>query len=388
MKLTASNVRTATAPEGKTDHIEWDSGLPGFGLRLRGRSRSWIIQYRIGRQQRRESLGDIRRVTLEAARDIARKRFAQIELGVDPGAEKARAREAAAAAALTLSSVADRYLDAKRDALSVSSIKAAERNFRVHWEPLRNRPIGEIKRTEIAAQLQTIRKEYGDAAAARARSVLSSAFVWAMREGLTESNAVIGTHNPGEALQSRDRVLGDAELAAVWRACDDDDFGKIVKLLILTGARRSEISFLRWSEIADNTITIAAERSKNGKAHTLILPAMAVQILKSVPRRGDCVFGEHGRGFARWSFWVDKLRERLGDSVKPWRLHDLRRSAATGMAEIGIEPHIIEAVLNHVSGHKAGVAGIYNRARYSEAIRIALQRWAEHLLAIVGRAAP
>jgi len=112
MKLTASNVRTATAPEGKSDHIEWDSALPGFGLRLRGANKSYVIQYRFGKQQRRESLGDVRRVTLDAARDIARKRFAQIELGVDPDEEKAEAREEAATAALTLSAVADRYLDA------------------------------------------------------------------------------------------------------------------------------------------------------------------------------------------------------------------------------------------------------------------------------------
>ena len=384
MKLTVSNVRTIAAPEGKSDHIEWDSALTGFGLRLRGGNRGYVIQYRVGKQQRRESLGDVRRVTLEAARDIARKRFAQVELGTDPGAERAKARETASVAALTLSNVGARYLDAKRDTLRPSSTKAAERNFRVHWGPLSNRPIGEIKRAEIAAQLQTMAKEHGRAAAARARSVLSALLTWAMKEGLCEANPVIGTNDPGQGLQSRDRVLSDDELAAVWRAVHDDDFGKIVKLLILTGARRAEISGLRWSEIASNTITISAQRSKNGKAHTLTLPPLAMEILRSVPRRGDWVFGKNGKGFARWSFWADKHRERLGDSVKPWRLHDLRRSAATGMAEIGIQPHIIEAILNHVSGYKGGVAGIYNRATYAEPMRAALQRWADHVAAIVG----
>ena len=383
MKLTASNVRTIAAPGGKSDHIEWDSALPGFGHRLRGRNRSYVIQYRVGKQQRRESLGDMRRVTLEAARDIARKRFAQVELGTDPGAERAKARETASVAALTLSSVAARYLDAKRDTLRPTSIKAAARNFRVHWGPLSNRPIGEIKRAEIAAQLQTMAKEHGRAAAARARSVLSALLTWAMKEGLCEANPVIGTNDPGQGLQSRDRVLSDAELAAVWRAVRDDDFGKIVKLLILTGARRAEISALRWSEVASNTITISAQRSKNGKAHTLTLPPLAMEILRSVPRRGDCVFGKNGKGFARWSFWAEKLRARLGGSVRPWRLHDLRRSAATGMAEIGVQPHIIEAILNHVSGHKGGVAGIYNRAAYAEPMRAALERWADHIAAII-----
>jgi integrase len=208
-----------------------------------------------------------------------------------------------------------------------------------------------------------------------------------MREGLVEANPVIGTNDPAEALQSRDRVLNNAELAAVWRACADNDFGKIVKLLILTGARRSEISFLRWSEISGNTITIPRSRAKNGVELKLTLPPLAMQILESVPRRGDSVFGKNGRGYSRWSSGKNKLDTRLGKSVKPWRLHDLRRSTATGMAEIGIEPHIIEAVLNHISGHKSGVAGIYNRARYSEAMRIALQRWADHIAGLLnGRA--
>jgi integrase len=304
--------------------------------------------------------------------------------GIDPGAARALARKEAAAikTKITLADVGERYISTNRNTLSVTSIKAAERNFSIHWAALAKRFIGDIKRVEIAATLQTMRKNYGDAAAARARSVLSSAFVWAMREGLVEANPVIGTNNPAEALQSRDRALNNAELAAVWRGVEDDDFGRIVKLLILTGARRSEISFLRWSEIAGNTITIPRSRAKNGVELKLTLPPLAMQILESVPRRGDCVFGERGKGFCRWSFWKEKLDARLGNSVKPWRLHDLRRSTATGMAEIGIEPHIIEAVLNHISGHKGGVAGVYNRARYTEATRIALQRWAAHVEAI------
>jgi integrase len=388
MKFTTSNVKIIPLPDGKTDHFEPDDAMPNFYVRVRGNKagdikRNFYVQRRFNGVQYREDLGSVYQVSLTDAREAARIIFGKMAQGINPSAERAKARQEAAATKLNVADMGERYIAAKRDTLSVTSIKAAERNFREHWASLTKRPIGEIKRAEVAATLQTMRKDYGDAAAARARSVLSSAFVWAMREGLCEANPVIGTNDPGEALQSRDRVLNNAELAAVWRCVEDDDFGKIVKLLILTGARRNEISFLRWSEISGNTITIPRSRAKNGVELKLILPPLAMQILESVPRRGDCVFGKNGRGYSRWSFWKDKLDARLGDSVKPWRLHDLRRSTATGMAEIGIEPHIIEAVLNHISGHKGGIAGVYNRARYTEQMRIALQRWADHIAGLL-----
>jgi integrase len=387
MKFTASNVKTIPLSDGKTDHFEPDDAMPNFYVRVRGNKagikRNFYVQRRFNGTQYREDLGSVYQVNLADAREAARIIFGKMAQGINPSAERAKARQEAAATKLNVADMGERYIAAKRDTLSVTSIKAAERNFREHWAVLAKRPISEIKRAEVAAVLQTMRKDYGDAAAARARSVLSSAFVWGMREGLCEANPVIGTNDPAEALQSRDRALNDAELTAVWRGVEDDDFGKIVKLLILTGARRNEISFLRWSEISGNTITIPRSRAKNGVELKLILPPLAMQILESAPRRGDAVFGKNGRGYSRWSFWKDKLDARLGDSVKPWRLHDLRRSAATGMAEIGIEPHIIEAVLNHISGHKGGVAGVYNRARYTEQMRIALQRWADHIAGLL-----
>jgi len=294
MKLTVSSVAALMLPEGKTDHIEWDDSLPGFGVRLRGNSKHYIIQYRVGSQQRRESLGDIRKITLEQARSIARQRFAQVELGNDPAAEKARAREAASAAALTLGSVVTRYIDAKRDTVRRATIEAIVRHLDVLFAPLHKRPLGEIKRAEIAAQLQQIIKDSGRTCAARARSNLGALYTWAMREGLCEANPVIGTNDP-DPKTSRDRVLGDSELVSVWNGCGDGNFAKIVRLLILTGCRRREIGSLKWSEIdlAAGTMTISAERTKNGRAHTLTLPPMALDIIKSVPRRDGCdyIFG-------------------------------------------------------------------------------------------------
>jgi Arm DNA-binding domain/Phage integrase central domain len=215
MKLTAQAVRTLTAPEGKTDHIEWDTGMPGFGVRIRDGRKSYVAQYRIGQQQRRFQLGDVRKVTFEDARANARQIFAKVALGMDPGAEKAKARQTAEQpAALKLGDVAGRYLDAKRDVLRPSSFKSVERHLNIHWQPLLARPLAEIKRTEIAARLQEIIKQYGRVAAARSRSTLSSLFSWSMGEGLCESNPVIATNDPAQGLQSRDRILSDSELAA------------------------------------------------------------------------------------------------------------------------------------------------------------------------------
>jgi integrase len=272
--------------------------------------------------------------------------------------------------------------------LSRSSFNSAQRYLEKHFAPLTSRPLVEIKRADVAAQLQIIIKDRGRLAASKARGTLSNLYVWSMGQGLCESNPVLGTIDPAEGVvQSRDRVLSDKELVQVWNACADDDFGKIVRLLILTGCRRDEIGSLRWSEIdlTAGTLTVAAERSKNRRTHCLILPSMALDILKSIPPRADrdFVFGQRGGGFARWGYHTSALRDRLPASMPGWTLHDLRRTCATGMAEIGIEPHIVEAALNHVSGHKGGVAGVYNRAKYIEPMRVALQRWADHVAGIL-----
>jgi integrase len=395
MKLTERTAITLVLPKGKDDHVEWDDDLPGFGVRQRRAkaqvSKSWLVQYRVGAQQRRESLGDIREVKLEDARRAARRLFAQVELGIDPGAAKKAGRVAAAAAQLTVARVGERYLDAKQATMRPSSYRDAQRYFTLHWAPLRDRPIAEIARADIAARLQDISKARGPISAARARDALSALFGWAMREGLCEANPVIATNDPGAGRPSRDRVLTMAELAVIWRACGDDDFGRIVRLLMLTGCRRSEIGGLKWHEVDSErgTITIPGDRAKNGRSLTLALPPVALDILRAAPRRDgrDNIFGRRDRGLTTWSSSTAALHQRIatieGKPLPHWTLHDLRRSVATHMAELGVQPHIIEALLNHVSGHKRGVAGIYNRARYDREIASALALWVEHVTAVV-----
>ena len=233
-----------------------------------------------------------------------------------------------------------------------------------HFRALHGAPLDRIGRKEIAACIVVIERERGTPTALRARAALSSLFVWAMRSGLTDANPAANTPKPAIG-RGRDRVLSDDELGRVWRAAGDDDHGRIVKLLILCGGRRAEIGGLCWSELDfDAGIwTLPPARAKTGRAHALPIMPMMTVILAAVPRRAtrDQLFGERGAGgFAGWSQKKRELDAKSG--VAGWVLHDIRRTVATGMANLGVAPHIIEEILGHSGGgHKAGVAGIYNR---------------------------
>ena len=185
------------------------------------------------------------------------------------------------------------------------------------------------------------------------------------------------------------------ELRLIWKSLEDDHYGAIIKLLMLTGQRANEIAGLQWSEMRDQAFLLPADRTKNKREHLVPLSGPALEIISAQPRRRtaedeprDLIFGYAKGPFSGWSGCKETLDERMkkangGKEIPHWVAHDLRRSFATHSAEIGIQPHIIEAVLNHISGHRAGVAGIYNRATYEPEKRTALDRWAEHLMAVV-----
>jgi integrase len=375
--------RKAIAELQQAEGLYWDKTLKGFGFLCRLDAsktlrRSFIIQYRFGPKQRKIKLGDAAKLNVDQARKKAEKLFAQITLGVDPAAEKDAER---ALSAITFRSVVDQYLEMREGALRADSF-SVKRLYLTgdYFKPLHPKPINAITKADVATRLNAIIVNNSANTASRARAHLSAFFVWAMQQGIAESNPVIGTANPDSG-PARDRVLTNDELARVWRACGDDDYGKIVRLLILTGCRRSEIGGLRWSEINldAGTITIPGERSKNHRAHTLPLCGLAMEIIRSIPQMvsRDHLFGVRAEGFTGWPhFHVDA-------GIKPWTLRDLRRSCATGMADIGVQPHIIEAVLNHISGHKSGVAGIYNRSTYAREMRIALSLWSDHVRSLI-----
>jgi integrase len=221
---------------------------------------------------------------------------------------------------------------------------------------------------------------------ARARvmlSCLSKMFSWLVQHRRVSQNPCKDVHRP-EASRARDRVLTDTEIVKFWRATEADpmEFSALLKLLLLTGCRLNEVAGMTRAELSDDGATwnIPGARTKNKRPHIVPLAPLARKMVGSGSE--GFVFTTTGRSpVSGWS----KIKRRLDEAMKipPWRLHDLRRTAATGMAEIGIAPHIVEAALNHISGAKAGVAGTYNRAAYAPEKRAALERWASHVQGLV-----
>jgi integrase len=392
MKLTVKSVAELRLPPDKTDITVWDDALPGFGIRLKPTSMAWRVQYRTANgQQRSESLGDVRKVTLEDARRIARRRFAQVELGEDPGADRVAAKRTVLAVSLTFGSIVTQYLETRRPQMAASTYRQNVRYLERYAQPLAAYPIGDITRAHIATLLREWSGKHGVMAANAARKILSTFFTWALREGLCgDANPVANTNTPGAGRPGRDRVLNDEELKIVWRVCNesDDDFARVIKLILYSACRREEVGGLLWPEVdlESGKLTLSASRVKNRRSHELILPEPALAILRAQPRDPErpWVFGKRGAGLTGWSYHKNRfdrlVAELAGRPLLQWSLHDLRRSVATRLADLGTVPHIIDAVLNH---SKAPLHGTYVKATYGPEKRIALARWAEQLLAVV-----
>jgi integrase len=389
VKLTTKSVASLKLPPGKADMIMFADDLPGFGLRLRTSGervlRSWVCQYRRGGATRRLLLGSADVVGVEQARAAAKKALAKIALGEDPQSDKAARR---AKDAHSLRAVVADYLAAKSGTVRPRTYAEIVRYLTgPHLRPLHSMPVDAITRRDVAARLVAITRELGPITAVRARGALSGFYAWAMGNGLAESNPVVGTIKPQDA-KPRERVLDDGELAAIWRTSGDDAYGKVIRLLMLTGCRRQEVGGMRWGELdlERGVWTIPAARTKTGRQHILSLPPLALDLIENVPHRVDRehLFGTRSvGGFSDWGNAKANLDRRLGAAVGAWRIHDLRRTVATRMADLGVAPHIVEAALNHHSGHRAGVAGIYNRSSYDREVRAALAMWADHVRTLI-----
>lgn len=392
MNLTAKSVSALTSlPQGKTDHIEWDSELKGFGYRLRAGAggkvlRSWVAQYRRAGATRRVLLGSAAVLTAAQARIAAGKILAAVVLGQDPQADRTDRR---GKDQHSFRAVVDEYLAAKQATLRPRSHYEFKRYLAgpLYFKQLHPMPIDTVSRKDIAARLVAITRQSGEVTAAHTRTVISAFFAWCMQMGYVEHNPVNGVIKPQDS-KGRSRVLTDQELAAIWNACGDDEHGRIVRLLMLSGCRRQEIGGMAFSELDDErgVLAIPAERSKNGLEHMLWLPPLAWQIIEVVPRMAnrDQLFGARtAKGFTAWADAKAALDRKLGTSVAPFVLHDIRRSVATGMANIGVQPHVIEQILNHVSGHKSGIAGVYNRSSYQREVKAAMALWADHVGVLV-----
>lgn len=392
MKLTANEVAKIELPAGKSDAIFFDDDISGFGIRLRqgGGKPVWLFQYKIGGRTRRMTFGRYPAMEAPDARKKAKELHAKVGMGGDPASDKADSR---ARSGETFEACLTLYLGRRRNEtkLRASTYDAIERHLMRNLEPLHKLRIDKVDRRAIALELARLTTESGPIQANRTRSSLVKFLNWCAGEGFIDANPAMFTNKNEE--KSRDRVLTDQELGKIWHAVQGGDFGDIIRLLMLTGAREREISELHWHEIDfdRSVITLPPTRTKNHRRHTIPLSEAAASILKArAPLAGrELVFGTGQGGYSNWSKAKLKLDERVkegtpdGKALAPWVLHDLRRSAATGMNELGIQPHIVEAVLGHISGSKGGVAGVYNKAGYEPEKTTALNRWAEHLATVI-----
>jgi integrase len=373
------------------DYIEWDKKLKGFGLRTRNGNRSWVYQYKLDGKNRRLRLGGP-----ELSRDQARKlaaaekgklAIAKLGHGIDPATERDQRRAEAQpqrAPRNALAPAISVYLKVREGSLRKRTYWATKKYLEEYWNPLHEMAMPKISRADVATILASITENCGPVAANRARSALSGLFAWAIGEGICETNPVIGTNKRKEN-GPRERSLSDAEAAAVWLAAPDKDYGRLIKLILLTGCRRGELGRLKWSEVdlAAGTITLPRERTKNGQEHVVPLSGPAMEILTSIGRRDrEHVFGRsHGRGFAGWA----KAKKELDATLKlePWIVHDLRRTVRTGLSRLSVQPHIAEAVINHLPSK---LVRTYDRNTYMAEKRAALDQWATHLKTIVAQA--
>jgi integrase len=370
-------------PAAKNDLIRFDAKLPGFGVRVRrldsGKiARSYVYQYKVGGAHHRTRLGHVGGITAKQARELAQGYAIKLKSGINP-AEEQRAMQARSTA-LTLNQVVEQYLTAMATIRRENTLRSARRYLRGWQEKFGDRQLDEITPREAAAYLASIA---GAAAANRAAFSLSALYVWARKRHLCSSNPVSDVEKRKQN-DPRDRVLSDKELVAIWQATAvGDDHDQIVRLILLTGCRKNEIAQLSWNEVdlEAGTILISKERSKNRVAHLLPLVEEAEAILQARPRAGDKVFGA-GNGFSSFSYARGFLDQRL-HLTENWQLRDLRRTVRSGLSRLGVQPHVAEAVINHVPPK---LIRTYDRYSYINEKREALERWENHIKVLVAQA--
>jgi integrase len=410
---TQRDLERLTLPNGKAEVFHFDARCPGLSVRIQRTGKpAFVVWYTAPNSKRKRlTLGPVAGVELDDARRQAAEIINAARGGRDPSMDRKQARQAAAEV-FTVGDLISAYLTehAQRHQRPRTLIET-KRALNRHWLPLHTLPAVDVDRRDVSARLLELARTTGTVGANRARANLSAAFVWAMKAGLIDHNPVIGTVKGEET--SRERVLAPDELGAIWEATADlNGYDAIVRLLMLTGARRLEVGGMAGAELdlARALWLLPAARTKNRREHEVPLSRQALAIIHEFPELPGrpYFFGPGGRTpFSGWSRSKKRLDDRIArqraerrlgrpleageepkpeDRLKAWTLHDLRRSLVTYMAdreELGIEPHIIEAVVGHASGHKDGVAGIYNRAAYREQKKGALQAWANWLEATV-----
>lgn len=395
--------RLKPPPKGQVDYF--DKGYPGLALRISyGGRRSWIFFNRWDGKLHRTQLGTYPAMSLAEAREAWREAREKADRSVDPGQKKAKAQ-----AMDTMTAVANEFL--KRHVATLKErtreeyTRPIEKLIKPRWG---HRTPSSINRADTLTLLDDVAENGGPYAANRTLALLKVFGNWSVERGIIDANpfASIKAHAKE---QSRDRVLADDELVALWRVfCDMPyPFGPFLKVLTLSAQRRREVANMRWSELdldgETPTWTLPRSATKGDREHVVPLAPQVVDILVSLPRFDGTDFVYTSKperpvsGFSKAKAIVDrkvleaaqKAAEEVGndpetvDTLARWRMHDLRRTAASNMARMGFPPHVVAAVLNHSPGSTQGITAIYNRYRYSDEKTAALSAWARHIEALM-----
>lgn len=397
------------APTPAKDRVEYfDTTFPALALRVTSSGhKSWSLFYRNSGRLRRYTIGNYPAFDPAAARKAASTALHRLAEGIDPGEEKRVRRNAPKPLADDFASVAREYLErqVKRNTAESTFKETArilEQDVIPEWG---KRPIGSILRRDVSALIDKKAASGAEVQANRILARLRTLFGWAVEKDRIPGNPCDGLRPPTKE-KSRDRVLGEDEIRIFWCAADELDwpFGPLFKLLLLTAQRRDEVASMEWSEINLDTgvWSIPREKAKNDHGHNVQLSVQALAIIKGLPRvAGPYVFSTNGKtsvsGFSRAKERLDALMlaalkaaaaERGEDleetALEPWILHDLRRTATTGMAGLRVLPHVVDRILNHTSGTIRGVARVYNRFEYQDERKAALEAWGRAVESTVG----
>ena len=400
-RITTRSINAAARPS-----FLWDDKLKGFGCRIATDGRvSWLVQKKIGGREGKATrvvIGHSPPMELAEARTAAEIAIGEVAKGIDLPTKKRLQREAKRETlnAPTLCEAAELFLRRRKDEYVKRKRRAAGR----YWSELEMRftneiipalgqttQIREITKTELRKLIEAKQDAQQHGGARLLFAALRPFFTWCVEQELIERSPLDGI-SPPRPLESRDRVLTADEIKAFWTATATERlFGPFHRLLLLTAQRREEVGAMQWSEIQGNDWTIPGKRTKNGKTHVVHLSPHAMGILDALPRRGAYVFSSNGAssisGYAKSKARLDRrMTEELAKDqmdLPPWRVHDLRRTAATGMQALGVQPQVVEKVLNHAL---EGILKVYQQHDYLDERKSALAAWGNYIATLIAPA--
>ncbi len=394
--------RPGEAPGARTHGI-FDASFGGLALRVSDKGhKSWSLHFRMDGRLRRYTIGSYPAIKPADARRRAQRALDRAREGIDPTEEKRASRNASPTR--KLGGLARDYLERKQRNVTPNTYRVTKHTFERDILPnLGHLSIKTVNRADINRVVDAVIARGSDVHANRVLARLRAFFNWAVERGELPASPVAGMKLPTKE-RPRDRVLSDNELRWFWKACEAIEwpFGPLAKLLLLTAQRRDEVAGMEWADVEfkNHTWTQPREKTKNDRVHEVHLSTLAVELLKSIPCISkDFIFTSSGEkpvsGFSHAKRRLDRAmlaakQQELSadcDAIPPWVLHDLRRTAATGMARLNFPPHVVDKVLNHVSGTIRGVAAVYNRFEYIEERRAALEAWGRYVENLLAPAA-